>query len=50
MTSIIITGCSSGIGLSTALLLKEQGVKVFATARKEEDVLKLKNLGLPLIF
>jgi len=45
MPSILITGCSSGIGLSTAILLKEQGFRVFATARKEEDVLKLKNLG-----
>jgi len=45
MSSVLITGCSSGIGLSTAILLKEQGFTVFATARKEDDVLKLKNLG-----
>lgn len=46
MQSILITGCSTGIGHATALLLKEKGYNVFATARKEEDVLKLKELGL----
>ena len=45
-STILITGCSSGIGYQTALYLQEKGYKVFATARKEEDVLKLKNLGL----
>lgn len=46
MQSILITGCSTGIGHATALLLKEKGYNVFATARKQEDVLKLKELGL----
>ncbi|MDB4257359.1 SDR family NAD(P)-dependent oxidoreductase [Arcobacteraceae bacterium] len=45
-STILITGCSSGIGFQTALYLHEKGYKVFATARKEKDVLKLKNLGL----
>ncbi len=45
MASILITGCSTGIGHATALLLKENGYQVFATARKEEDVVKLKELG-----
>jgi len=45
-STILITGCSSGIGYQTALYLKEKGYKVFATARKEEDVKKLQNLGL----
>jgi len=44
-TTILITGCSSGIGLETALLLKKSGYRVFATARKENDVSKLKELG-----
>lgn len=43
--SILITGCSSGIGLCTAKLLKERGYEVFATARKPSDVAKLKELG-----
>ena len=45
-STILITGCSSGIGYQTALYLHQKGYKVFATARKEEDVLKLAKLGL----
>lgn len=45
MQNILITGCSSGIGLETALILKKNGVKVYPSARKEEDVSKLKELG-----
>lgn len=45
MQNILITGCSSGIGLQTALILKENNIKVYASARKEEDVKMLKNLG-----
>ena len=43
--TIIITGCSSGIGLVTAQILKQRGYRVFATARKHEDVENLKNQG-----
>jgi len=45
MQNILITGCSSGIGLQTALTLKENGIKVYASARKEKDVEHLKSLG-----
>jgi len=44
--SILITGCSSGIGLYVAKQLQLQGYEVFASARKSEDVDKLKQLGL----
>ena len=44
--SILITGCSSGIGLYTAQQLQKEGYQVFATARKAEDVERLKQLGL----
>lgn len=45
MINIVITGCSSGIGLETALYLKERLVKVYPTAREHKDVEKLKSLG-----
>lgn len=44
--SILITGCSSGIGLCVALGLKTRGYRVFASARKHEDVEKLQAQGL----
>ena len=36
--NVIVTGCSSGIGKATASLLKENGWRVFATARSQKDV------------
>ncbi|MGB6328787.1 MAG: SDR family NAD(P)-dependent oxidoreductase [Halarcobacter sp.] len=45
MQNILITGCSSGIGLESAKTLKQNGIKVYASARKEEDVEMLKKLG-----
>src|SRR3990167_6502725 len=43
--SILITGCSSGIGLCAATELKKQGWRVFAAARKADDVEKLAAAG-----
>lgn len=44
--SILITGCSSGIGYTTAHGLHKRGWRVFATARKPEDVERLRGEGL----
>ncbi len=44
--TILITGCSSGIGLCVAQGLKQRGYRVIATARQPADVSRLKKLGL----
>ncbi len=46
MRTIIITGCSSGIGWACARLLKDDGWNVHATVRTEEDREKLMDLGV----
>ncbi len=43
--NILITGCSSGIGLDVARGLQQQGWRVFATARRAEDVASLQAQG-----
>jgi len=45
MTNIVITGCSTGIGLETAKYLQDKFVKVYPTARYKKDVEMLKSLG-----
>ncbi len=44
--SILITGCSSGIGLDAARTLKGRGWRVFATCRQEIDCERLRGEGL----
>ncbi len=44
--SVLITGCSTGIGRCVAIGLKQHGYRVFATARKQQDVEGLLNEGL----
>lgn len=39
--SILITGCSTGIGLASARMLKSRGWRVLATARKPADLERL---------
>lgn len=44
--SILITGCSSGIGYDAAHGLTERGWRVFATCRKPDDCARLEGEGL----
>lgn len=44
--SILITGCSSGIGYDAAHGLRRAGWRVFATCRKDEDCARLRGEGL----
>ena len=44
--NIIITGCSSGIGLCLAVNLHKRGYRVFATVRHGKDVATLAQFGL----
>ena len=41
--SVLITGCSSGIGLASARAMKDRGWRVFATARRPDDLARLKD-------
>ena len=47
--SVLITGCSSGIGYTCAHGMKARGWRVLATARKSEDVDRLKGEGLDVL-
>ncbi|NHB76063.1 SDR family oxidoreductase [Rhodobacter calidifons] len=44
--TILITGCSSGIGLDAARRLHARGWRVFATCRKDSDCDRLRSEGL----
>lgn len=44
--TILITGCSSGIGLDAARGMKARGWRVFATCRQEADCARLRAEGL----
>ncbi len=45
----LVTGCSSGIGRATARLLRDRGWRVFATARRAEDLDTLRADGLEAV-
>ncbi len=46
MTSVLITGCSSGIGYYCAKALHDAGYLVVASARSDDDVARLQREGL----
>ena len=43
--TVLVTGCSSGIGLATAKCLRDRGWQVAPTARKAEDLKMLRTEG-----
>ena len=43
---VLVTGASSGIGLTTAVALKQRGYRVFAGARQADDLQRLEAAGL----
>ncbi|EKM0525976.1 SDR family oxidoreductase [Cronobacter turicensis] len=43
--SLLITGCSSGIGLACAHELRRQGFQILAACRKPDDVVRMNTLG-----
>ncbi|MCB1785654.1 MAG: SDR family oxidoreductase [Chromatiaceae bacterium] len=45
-SSVLVTGCSSGIGRCVALGLHARGYRVIATARKADDLRALRDAGL----
>jgi NAD(P)-dependent dehydrogenase (short-subunit alcohol dehydrogenase family) len=47
--SILITGCSTGIGYACALGLHQRGYRVIASARRPEDVVRLSDEGLTAV-
>lgn len=48
--SILVTGCSSGIGRCTALGLQQRGYRVFATSRQQADIDDLENQGICSLY
>ncbi len=47
--SVLVTGCSSGIGRATAEVLRSKGWTVFPTARKVADLDELKQAGFEAV-
>ena len=45
MQNIVITGCSTGIGLATATYLKNEGYKVYPTVKNEKHLTDLRAMG-----
>lgn len=46
---VLITGASSGMGKSTALILKNKGYKIYGAARRMEEMKDLKEKGISIL-
>jgi short-subunit dehydrogenase len=49
MKTVLITGCSTGIGLEAAKTLSKKGYQVIATCRTDQDEGALKALGITVV-
>lgn len=47
---VFITGCSTGIGYTTALLLKKRGYRVICSARQAADIARLQSEGFEALY
>lgn len=47
--SVLISGCSSGIGYASAISLRQRGWRVFAGARRDDDLRRLRDEGLDAV-
>ena len=47
--TVLITGCSSGIGLSASTYLKKHGFRIIASVRNAQDISILSDLGIECI-
>ncbi len=47
--NVIVTGCSSGIGYCAARTLTKSGYRVIATARKQQDIERLRAEGIECV-
>ncbi|KIT17988.1 SDR family NAD(P)-dependent oxidoreductase [Jannaschia aquimarina] len=50
MRTILITGCSSGIGYHAAHALRDRGWRIFASCRRKEDCVRLRGEGLDSVL
>jgi len=46
---VLVTGCSSGIGRASAQQLRDAGFRVIATARKDDDLIELRDEGFAVL-
>ena len=48
--TVLVTGCSSGIGMAVAMYLRRTGWDVYPTARSEADLKELRSNGFEALY